>query len=309
MKKVSFTQRGVLGLLCVLLSVPLFSVTASADCAHLHPEEVPAVAATCTTEGHTVGVICKDCGEYILKPSTIAATGHTEVQVAEIPATCTTAGTEAGTKCSVCGEILSGFASIPATGHVEEVLPAVAATCTTTGLTEGKKCSVCDEILVPQQVIPASHTEEVIPAVPATCTTTGLTEGKKCSFCGEILVAQQVTPALGHTEKVLPATVGDCQTPGLTEGKVCAVCGEVLVASFRTLTSKLCSSHSPSTAMAALGNRENSIISATKDANNLLFMFLPPNKLITRRKTFGYHPSCFPSKVSLQRDIRISDHL
>ena len=147
MKKVCFIQRSVLGLLCVLLSVPLFSVTAGAVCAHLNPEEVPAVAATCTTEGHTVGIKCTDCGEYILEPTTIAAKGHTEVQVAAIPATCTTTGLTEGKKCSVCGEILVPQQVIPAS-HTEEVIPAVPATCTTTGLTEGKKCSVCGEILV-----------------------------------------------------------------------------------------------------------------------------------------------------------------
>ena len=49
----------------------------------------------------------------------IAATGHTEVEVAQIDPTCEEDGCTAGVKCSVCDEILRGCQTITALGHVE----------------------------------------------------------------------------------------------------------------------------------------------------------------------------------------------
>ena len=198
----------------------------------VHTEEIiPAVAATCTTAGKTVGKECSVCGKILVAPTVIPALDHTEEIIPAVASTCATAGNMEGKKCSTCGEILVAPAVIPALGHTEETIPAVAATCTTAGSVEGKKCSTCGEILVAPAVIPAiGHTEETIPAVAATCTTAGSVEGKKCSTCGEILVAPAVIPLLGHTEETIPAAAASCTTAGSMEGKKCSVCGEILVA-------------------------------------------------------------------------------
>ena len=86
------------------------TVTACANCDYTvteeipatgHTEEViPAVSATCTTDGSTEGKKCSACGEILVETTVVEKTGHTEEV---IPATDT--HTE-GKKCSVCGETL-----------------------------------------------------------------------------------------------------------------------------------------------------------------------------------------------------------
>ncbi len=194
-------------------------------------EEIPAVAATCTTPGATAGVKCSVCGEILEAPETINALGHVEVAVPGKAATCTTTGLTEGKKCSVCGEILVAQVIVDAPGHTEEIIPAVAATCTATGLTEGKKCSRCGETLVAQTVVEKlPHTVFIDAAVAATCTTTGLTEGSHCSVCKTVLVKQTVTKALGHTEVVDEEKAPTCTATGLEMGKHCSVCGAVIIA-------------------------------------------------------------------------------
>ena len=232
-----------------------------------HTEVVDdAVEATCTTPGKTAGKHCSVCNEVLVaqtvipakghswnegvittaptcenagvktytctvcnetKTETIAATGHTSVEVSEKPATCTEAGHTAGTKCSVCDAILSGMEEIPATGHTEVIDAAKAPTCTETGLTEGKHCSVCNTVLVAQEEIPAKgHTEVIDPAVEPTCTEPGKTEGKHCSVCHEILVAQEEIPAKGHSwDKGVITTSPTCSDAGV-KTYTCTVCSE-----------------------------------------------------------------------------------
>ncbi len=188
---------------------------------HNYSEWTTTLEATCTVAGSKERT-CYTCGETFTEE--IAATGHTEVEVAQIDPTCEEAGCTAGVKCSVCDEILRGCQTITALGHVEVTDAAVEATCTATGLTEGKHCSVCSKVLIKQEVVAAKgHTEEVMAAVAATCTTDGLTEGKKCSVCQTVLIAQQVVPA-AHTPETLPAQAPTCTQEGWSILVQCSVC-------------------------------------------------------------------------------------
>ena len=237
-------------------------------CKHTNKETIAAVDATCTTAGSTAGEKCSDCGEILTAPTTLPATGHTEVADAAVEVTCTTAGKTAGKHCSVCNEVLVAQTEIPAKGHTETALQAVDPTCTATGLTTGKHCTVCDTDTIPQEVIPAKghnneaivtaptcteagyttytctvcgdsyvadetfalgHTEMTLDAVAPTCTEAGLTEGKKCTVCGATTVEQTEIPTLGHTEMTLDAVAPTCTEAGLTEGKKCTVCGTITV--------------------------------------------------------------------------------
>ena len=52
--------------------------TPSGNEEHTHTEEViPAVEATCTTEGRTEGKRCSECGEILVAQETVPALGHT----------------------------------------------------------------------------------------------------------------------------------------------------------------------------------------------------------------------------------------
>ena len=275
-----------------------------------HTEVIdPAVEPTCTTPGKTEGKHCSVCNEVLVaqtvipakghswnkgeittaptcenagvktytctvcnetKTETIAATGHTSVEVPEKPATCTEAGHKAGKKCSVCGETLSGMEEIPATGHqwdegkvttaptcenagvktytctvcnetkTEAIaatghtsveVPEKPATCTEPGHKAGTKCSVCGATLSGMEEIPAKgHTEVIDARVEPTCTEPGKTEGKHCSVCNAIIVAQTEIPATGHTEKTVVGKPATCTETGLTDGISCSVCGTVIKA-------------------------------------------------------------------------------
>ena len=215
---------------------------------------LPAIDATCITEGKTEGESCSDCGEIVLAQEKVDALGHNEVVDAAVDATCTESGLTEGKHCSRCNEIIIAQSVVNAKGHTEVVDASVAPSCTETGLTEGKHCSVCNEILVSQGIVPVvahsyddkyddscnicgstrdtecAHRElEVIPGYASTCTDPGLTNGQKCKKCGEVITHQTVVDAKGHTEVVDMAIAATCTNSGLTEGKHCSTCDKVLV--------------------------------------------------------------------------------
>ena len=84
---------------------------------HEHtPENVAAVAATCTTAGTTAGTVCSVCGAVISGCEEVAALGHDWVAGTPVAATCTEAGYTPYT-CSRCAETKQE--PIAATGHVD----------------------------------------------------------------------------------------------------------------------------------------------------------------------------------------------
>ena len=173
-----------------------------------------AIAATCTTTGKTEGKHCATCNVVLVKQTTVAAKGHTEVIDQAIAATCTTTGKTEGKHCSVCDAVLVKQTTVAAKGHAEVIDQAIAATCTTAGKTEGKHCSICNTVLVKQTTVAAKgHAEAIDQAVAATCTTAGKTEGKHCSRCQTVLLSQQDIAAKGH--------VFDSKNPAAP----CSVCG------------------------------------------------------------------------------------
>ena len=235
-----------------------------------HTEVVDdAVEATCTTPGKTAGKHCSVCNEVLVaqtvipakghswnegvittaptcenagvktytctvcnetKTETIAATGHTSVEVSEKPATCTEAGHTAGTKCSVCGETLSGMEELPALGHDwGEWTVTTSPTCTEKG--EEKRICKRDgcNATETRKIDATGHTPVDVAEQPATCTEAGHKAGKKCSVCGKTLSGMEEIPATGHTVVVDDAVAATCTTPGKTEGKHCSVCNKVLV--------------------------------------------------------------------------------
>ena len=76
---------------------------------------IPAVPATCTTDGHTAYYKCKNCSVTTVQ-AVIPATGHKWVDVAAKPATETEDGYTAHKACSVCGEKDESYKVIPKLG-------------------------------------------------------------------------------------------------------------------------------------------------------------------------------------------------
>ena len=202
---------------------------------HVNTETRNQKKATCTEEGYTGDLYCKDCNKRLQKGEAIPKTDHKwdEGKVTTKP-TCTDAGVKTYT-CTVCKTTKTE--TIKATGHKWKKDETVAPTCTDQGYTlyvcqndgshtdkrdykkalghdwdngvvttpatctkDGVRTYTCKRCKTTrtEPIAKTGHTSDVVPAKAATCTETGLTEGSKCKTCGVTLVKQEVTPALGH---------------------------------------------------------------------------------------------------------------
>ena len=199
-------------------------VTVSKD-GNIHNHElvvVPAVPATCLTDGTTEGIICRthnsygECGALGTKETApIAKLNHMlngksmKIHVDAEAATCTSKGVLEHYTCALCKNDFDSADSdvvqshekyvTKTAPHTEETLAAVPATCITNGFEEGKQCKVCGYVTKAQKIIPAlGHTETIIPAEKATCTEAGKTQGIECEECSTVIVKQEIVPAKGH---------------------------------------------------------------------------------------------------------------
>lgn len=228
--------------------------------------KLPAVKASCTTDGLTEGSACSVCGEVLQAQEVIPAHGHAPLKDYAVEATCTTQGLTEGSHCGICGAVIEAQTVLPATGHKYEkvtiVTPAdclhvgvkqftclwcdasyndiytttehtivtdeaVAPTCTTDGLSQGSHCGVCNLVFAQQTVIPATgHREALLAAKEPTCTEVGLSAGTHCSICGVVMVEQKEIPALGHQNTEQILQEATCQKPGRKQLS-CTVCGTV----------------------------------------------------------------------------------
>ena len=204
------------------------SYTTNEPAAKGHTEgEIPAVEATCTTDGSTAGTRCSVCGVVLTAPQKIDKLGHDYTSAVTTEATCTEAGVTTWT-CTRCGD--SYTTNEPAaTGHTPVSADnAVAATCTTDGKESDTVCSVCGETLeVGATINKLGHDFSVVVSSTAgDCQTVGKTT-YKCSRCDATKV---VDGAYGpHTEVSADNAVAPtCTTDGKEADTVCSVCGATI---------------------------------------------------------------------------------
>ena len=233
---------------------------------HVNTETRNQKKATCTEEGYTGDLYCKDCNKRLQKGETIPKTDHKwdNGKVTTKP-TCTDAGVKTYT-CTRCKTTRTE--PIAKTGHDPIAVPGKEPTCTETGLTEGSKCKTCGVTLVEQKETPAldhdwdngkvttpatctkdgvrtytckrdsSHTyTEAIPAtdhmygkevVEPTCTEPGYTK-YTCAYCGDSYTTDE-KPVLGHEEVVISGQNPTCEAEGWTESSYCKRCNVTLKA-------------------------------------------------------------------------------
>lgn len=203
---------------------------------HVNTITINKKEATCTEEGYTGDLYCKDCRTTIQTGSSIPAKGHKWGQWKTTKkATCTEAGIETH-ECRKCGKTEERETKV--LGHDwDNGVVTTPATCTENGV----RTYTCkrDSRHTKQETIPKTeHTPVPVPAKAATCTETGLTEGKKCEVCHATLVKQEVTPALGH----------DWDDWKVTKEATCTETG------VKTRTCKRDASHTETEAIAATGH-------------------------------------------------------
>lgn len=84
---------------------------------HYQVHTIPAIPATCMSDGWTEEKQCSGCGKTLVEQEVIPATGHTVVVDAAVPATCTETGVTEGSHCSECGEVFVAQQITPALLH------------------------------------------------------------------------------------------------------------------------------------------------------------------------------------------------
>ena len=178
---------------------------------HVNTITINKKEATCTEEGYTGDLYCKDCKTTTQTGSSIPAKGHRWGQWKTTKsATCTAQGEETR-ECKKCGKTEERETKV--LGHDwDEGKVTTPATCTENGVKTYtcKRCKTTKTETVPK----TEHTPVAVPAKAATCTETGLTEGSKCRTCGVTLVEQKETPMLGHDYQLKDHKDATCTEAG-----------------------------------------------------------------------------------------------
>ena len=183
--------------------------------------------ASCTAEGYTGDIYCKDCGVKLQTGKTIAKKAHTwDAGVITTPATCTEKGVKTYT-CTSCGGTKTN--ELPSTGHKQkEVRNKKAATCMQSGYTGDTYCKDCGKKLSSGKTIAklAHKWDAGVITQEATCTEAGI-KTYTCTVCESTRIEE--LPANGHGETVTKfAKEATCKMEGYTGDLYCKDCGELL---------------------------------------------------------------------------------
>lgn len=231
---------------------------------HVNTETRNQKKATCTEEGYTGDLYCKDCNKCLQKGETIPKTDHKwdKGQVTTKP-TCTEPGVKTYTctvckttktetidatghvytervvtptcesdgytifTCNNCGDIYTGNVT-EKLGHDYQLKDHKDATCTEAGY-DYYECSRDASHHYTETIAKTGHDPIAVPGKEPTCTETGLTEGSKCQRCGKTLTAQETIPALGHDWNTTSTGVDNCVNVSFRHENetitLCPICG------------------------------------------------------------------------------------
>ena len=193
-------------------SITVYSASGEqAPCTHSVTTIVGAVAATCTSAGHTGKTVCANCNEVINTGSTIAKKPHAQVSHAAKAPTCTEKGWNAYVTCSNCS--YSTYTELPA-AHSLVSHAAKTPTCTEKGWNAYKTCNNCNYTTYSELPM-TDHTpgEWIIDSEP-TLEAAG-SKHKECTACGKT-TETQVIPSLTHHYDNGVVTAPTCTEQGYT---------------------------------------------------------------------------------------------
>ena len=173
---------------------------------------IPAVAATCTSEGSTEGSRCAVCGLVLEAPHKTDKLPHQyDSGTLTMAPTCVKEGSKVY-RCIHCDAVSTAVVKKIPHDYVAVVKPA---SCTETGYTT-YTCAYCHNTYRDNLTPVLPHSPQVISAVAATCTSEGSTKGSKCASCGLILEAPQKIEKLPHQYNAGVVTKkATCQATGV----------------------------------------------------------------------------------------------
>ena len=185
-----------------------------------HPAEnviltTPALAATCTTEGHEDIFTCEKClatiGGTVIEVDATAHPAESNRVLSKVEPTCSTLGYEEGLHCDACDKDIVAQVEIPMIAHdTYEFAAAIAPDCKKgeLGATAHIKCNNCDYEVLPVEVQFAHNFSDWETVIEPTENTAG-EEHSVCSNCGT--VESNEIPALGDVKE--PSIDGDGVVP------------------------------------------------------------------------------------------------
>ena len=181
--------------------------------------------ATCTEEGYSGDLYCKDCNTLLRKGEVLAKKSHTwDKGIITAEATCTEKGSKTFS-CTACGTTRQE--DLPATDHKNKVVKfAKEASCKSEGYIGDVYCQDCGTLLEEGSVIPKTdhswNSGEI--TQNATCTEEGI-KSFTCTSCG--LTETEKIPATGHrTTEVRNAKNATCTEEGYTGDAYCTICNQ-----------------------------------------------------------------------------------
>lgn len=196
--------------------------------------EIPAVEATCVTEGFTAGQKCEECGVTTVEPTStgLDAENHKNVVTdAAVEPTCTATGLTEGSHCADCQAVIVAQEEVPMIDHDYQVTESTGATCVVPGKVT-YTCTMCGDTYDDEGAVdPNNHVNtEEIAGTAATCTAVGYTDGVFCNDChtwvsGHEEIAVDPEAHTGTLEEVGNATEPTRGEDGYTGDQKWSCCG------------------------------------------------------------------------------------
>lgn len=196
--------------------------------------EIPAVEATCVTEGFTAGQKCSACGVTTVQPTStgLDAENHTNVVTdAAVEPTCEATGLTEGSHCEDCHAVIVAQEEVPMIDHDYQVTESTGATCVVAGKVT-YTCTMCGDTYEETGAVdPSKHVNtEEIAGTAATCTAVGYTDGVFCNDCrtwvsGHEEIAVDPEAHTGTLEEVGNATEPTRGEDGYTGDQKWSCCG------------------------------------------------------------------------------------
>ena len=222
-------MKGKFFLVILLLCVAL--ILTGCGCKHEHTELVNQREATCTEDGYTGDVYCRDCQKTTQKGTTIMAGHKTSNHYAHrFLANCWRTGYTGDLLCDVCGQVAVVGEKMPIADHKPspDRVHVRASSCSFEGYTGDICCTECGQILERGQTLPkVEHEpqEELWPVREATCSSEGYTGDLHCKNCWGIIEKGEQIPKLPHTwGEYTGRWEASCIYEGATGYRYCTVC-------------------------------------------------------------------------------------